>query len=112
MAESIESSKEQKKTSTRQIRKELNQLNKDLLRQKRADGNQRKEMMNLISQLKDTKETDHDERVNQAKRFMADRERRLAENGLTWAVTAEHDDIHAKMSREYQVSSTQAVSSI
>ena len=103
IAQSIEARKEVKRATTRQIRKELNDLNKDLLRQTRADGAQRKEMMSLINQLNETKETDDDSRIAAAKRFMTDRERKLQENGLLWSITPEEDDLNAKLSQEYQV---------
>lgn len=102
IAQSIEARKEVKRATTRQIRKELNDLNKDLLRQTRADGAQRKEMMSLINQLNETKETDDDSRIAAAKRFMTDRERKLQENGLLWSITPEEDDLNAKLSQEYQ----------
>jgi len=103
LSESIQSRKDIKRATTRQIRKELNDLNKDLLRQKRADGAQRKEMMNLITQLNQTAESDDDARIIEAQKFMSERERKLQENGLMWAITSEEDDLTAKLSREYQV---------
>jgi hypothetical protein len=103
LSEQIEVRKTVERPNTRQIRKEINSLNKELLRQKRGDGNQRKEMMNLINQLKQNSETDPEYRIIKAKKFMTQREHLLQENGLLWAVTPDNNDISHKLSIEYQV---------
>lgn len=102
LSEQIEVRKTVERPNTRQIRKEINSLNKELLRQKRGDGNQRKEMMNLINQLKQNSETDPEYRIIKAKKFMTQREHLLQENGLLWAVTPDNNDISHKLSIEYQ----------
>ena len=73
------------------------------MRQKRADGDQRKELMNLINDLNETKDHSEEARIEKAKHFMAKREEQLAENGLTWSITPEMDDLSAKLQLEYQV---------
>ena len=106
LAESLKSQPETKRATTKQLRKNLNQLNRDLMRQKRADGDQRKELMNLIKDLNETKENSEEARIQKAQKFMSKREEQLAENGLTWSITPELDDLSAKLQLEYQVRSS------
>lgn len=102
LAESLKSQPETKRATTKQLRKNLNQLNRDLMRQKRADGDQRKELMNLIKDLNETKENSEEARIQKAQKFMSKREEQLAENGLTWSIKPELDDLSAKLQLEYQ----------
>ncbi len=115
----IRSSKDIKRGSARSIRKEISELNKDLSRQKRADNEQRKNMLSLLStrltvfinfipslaRLNTTKEVDEDARIAAAKKFMAVRAQKLQRNGLMWALESKETDHDVKLAKEYQVCS-------
>lgn len=100
--EMIKSTKDVKRGTARSIRKEISELNKDLSRQKRADNEQRKNMLSLLTRLNTTKEVDEDARIAAAKKFMAVRAQKLQRNGLMWALESKETDHDVKLAKEYQ----------
>ena len=70
----IEARDESRKLSSRNIRKELHTLNRDIIRQSKPDPDQRTKMLDLMKKLNYTKEDEPEMRLAKAKHFMEERE--------------------------------------
>ena len=70
----IEARDESRKLSSRNIRKELHTLNRDIIRQSKPDQDQRTKMLDLMKKLNYTKEDEPEMRLAKAKHFMEERE--------------------------------------
>ena len=82
----IEARDESRKLSSRNIRKELHTLNRDIIRQSKPDPEQRTKMLDLMKKLNYTKEDEPEMRLAKAKHFMEEREGQGSTNllGLYW----------------------------
>ena len=79
----IEARDESRKLSSRNIRKELHTLNRDIIRQSKPDPDQRTKMLDLMKKLNYTKEDEPEMRLAKAKHFMEEREGQGSTNYLT-----------------------------
>jgi len=98
----IEARDESRKLSSRNIRKELHTLNRDIIRQSKPDQDQKTKMLDLMKKLNYTKEDEPEMRLAKAKNFMEEREGLLKQNGLIWSLNEEVPDINKTLSLEYQ----------
>ena len=78
----IEARDESRKLSSRNIRKELHTLNRDIIRQSKPDPDQRTKMLDLMKKLNYTKEDEPEMRLAKAKNFMEEREGQGSTNWL------------------------------
>ena len=78
----IEARDESRKLSSRNIRKELHTLNRDIIRQSKPDPDQRTKMLDLMKKLNYTKEDEPEMRLAKAKHFMEEREGQGSTNSL------------------------------
>ena len=102
LAKFIQSRDETKRITSRHIRQNLHELNRDMSRQTAPDETKRNQLMGLIKQLNCL--PDEENRIDKAQCFMAKREERLQQNGLLWSVQEEQRDMERKLSMQYQVS--------
>jgi len=100
LAKFIQSRDETKRITSRHIRQNLHELNRDMSRQTAPDETKRNQLMGLIKQLNCL--PDEENRIDKAQCFMAKREERLQQNGLLWSVQEEQRDMERKLSMQYQ----------
>ena len=105
LAKFIQTGDEGKRATSRRIRQNLHELNKEMSRQTVPDENKRNQLKGLLKTLNYASKDGVDEvsRVAQARRFMEQREHRLQQNGLMWSLNEENTDIERLLSLEYQV---------
>ena len=69
-----------------QLRMDLNEINQQILNQRKVDVSQKDEIAKIMKNLKISKEQNTEKRVLLAKNFMKNRKRKLKQNGLLWTI--------------------------
>ena len=102
LAKYIQSRDETKRATSRRIRQNLHELNREMSRQTVPDEEKRNQLKGLIKRLNYI--SDDENRLEKANGFMESREYRLQQNGLLWSLKEENTDMERLLSIQYQVS--------
>jgi len=100
LAKYIQSRDETKRATSRRIRQNLHELNREMSRQTVPDEEKRNQLKGLIKRLNYV--SDDESRLEKANGFMESREYRLQQNGLLWSLKEENTDMERLLSIQYQ----------